>query len=151
MRLPLSLAFNMTIALVFGQEFAKRFALCYQTEVVCLSCPVCNVGVLWPNGWMDQDGTWHPVRPPPWPHCGRWGPSSPSQRGTAPNFRPYLLWLDRLRCHLVWRQASAQTILCKTGTQLPSPKWGWSPLHNFRPMSIVAKRLDGSRWHLLRR
>ena len=20
--------------------------------------PVCNVGVLWPNGWMDQDATW---------------------------------------------------------------------------------------------
>ena len=27
---------------------------------VCLSvCPVCNVGVLWPNGWRDQDETWH--------------------------------------------------------------------------------------------
>jgi len=24
-----------------------------------------------------------------------------------------------------------------------SPKRGWSPLPNFRPMSIVAKRLDG--------
>ena len=21
-------------------------------------CPVCNVGILWPNGWMDQDATW---------------------------------------------------------------------------------------------
>jgi len=31
------------------------------------------------------------------------------------------------------------------GTQLP-PKWGTAP--NFRPMSIVAKRLDGSRCHL---
>jgi len=45
---------------VFGQPFVKRFALCYQT-VVCLSvchvCPVCDVGVLWPNGWMDQDET----------------------------------------------------------------------------------------------
>jgi len=29
-----------------------------------------------------------------------------------------------------------------------SPKRGRSPLPNFRPMSIVAKRLDGSRWHL---
>ena len=28
----------------------------------------------------------------------------------------------------------------------PSPKRGGAP--NFRPMSIVAKRLDGSRWHL---
>jgi len=22
-------------------------------------CPVCNVAVLWPNGWMDQDATWY--------------------------------------------------------------------------------------------
>jgi len=39
---------------------------------VCLSCPVCNVGVLWPNGWMDQDETWHGGRPWPRPHCVRW-------------------------------------------------------------------------------
>jgi len=26
----------------------------------CLSvCPVCDVDVLWPNDWMDQDETWH--------------------------------------------------------------------------------------------
>ena len=29
-----------------------------------------------------------------------------------------------------------------------SPKRGRSPLPNFLPMTIVAKRLDGSRWHL---
>jgi len=28
----------------------------------------------------------------------------------------------------------------------PHPKKGWNP--NFRPMFIVAKRPDGSRWHL---
>jgi len=38
------------------------------------------------------------------------------------------------------------------GAQLVPPKKGTeSPLPNFRPMSIVAKRLDGSRWHLARR
>jgi len=30
----------------------------------------------------------------------------------------------------------------------PAPKSGRSPRPNFRPMSIMAKRLDGSRWHL---
>ena len=30
----------------------------------------------------------------------------------------------------------------------PSPKRGQSPIPNFRPMSLVAKLLDGSRWHL---
>jgi len=24
-----------------------------------LSCPVCDVGVLWPNSLTDQDETWH--------------------------------------------------------------------------------------------
>jgi len=34
------------------------------------------------------------------------------------------------------------------GDQPTSPKRERSPLPNFRHMSIVAKRLDGSRWHL---
>jgi len=37
---------------------------------------------------MDQDETWHASRSRPWPHCVRWGPSSPPQKGGgAPNFR----------------------------------------------------------------
>jgi len=48
--------------------------------------------VLWPNGWMDQDGrpTWHGGRPQP-----RRGPSpSPQKEGGAPSpiFGPFLLW-----------------------------------------------------------
>jgi len=35
----------------------------------CLS--VCNIGVLWPNGWMDQDETWHGGRSRHWPQCVR--------------------------------------------------------------------------------
>jgi len=34
---------------VFGRPFVKRFALCYRS-VFCLSCPVCDVRALWPNG-----------------------------------------------------------------------------------------------------
>jgi len=52
----------------------------------CLSYPVCDVGVLWPNGWMDQDETWHAGRPQPWPHCVRSGPTSPSPKGHSPQF-----------------------------------------------------------------
>jgi len=73
----------------------------------CLSCTACNVGVLWPNGLTDQDETWHAGRPRPWPHCVRWGPSSPSPKETQPpNFRPISVaakWLHRSRCHLLWR------------------------------------------------
>ena len=91
----------------FGWPFVKSLALCYRT-VVCLYCPVCDVGVLWPNGWTDQDETWqwHPGRPRLWPHCVRWEPMAPPQRGTAPNFQPISVaakWLHGSRCHLVWR------------------------------------------------
>jgi len=46
--------------IIFGRPFVKRFALRYRTVVLS----VCNVGVLWPNGWMDQDETWHGSRTP---------------------------------------------------------------------------------------
>jgi len=46
-------------------------------------CPVCDVGVLWPNGWIDQYEPWHADRPRPWPHCVRWGPSYLTERGTV--------------------------------------------------------------------
>ena len=47
----------------------------------CLS--VCDIGVLWPNGWIDQDETWHAGRPRTRPHCVRGRPSSPTERGRA--------------------------------------------------------------------
>jgi len=41
--------------------------------------------LLWPNGLMDQDGTWHVGRPRPRPHCVGWGPISPSpEKGADP-------------------------------------------------------------------
>ena len=54
--------FPMLETSVFGRLFVKWFALWFWTVVLCLSvCPVslsvCNVGVLWPNGWIDQDET----------------------------------------------------------------------------------------------
>jgi len=71
--------------------------------------PVFGPYLLWPNGIMDQDGTWNEGRPQPRQLCVRWGPSSPGS---------------------------------------PVPKRVQRPLPNYRPMSIVAKQLDGSRWHL---
>jgi len=60
---------------------------------VCPVLSVCDVCVLWPNGWMDQDETWHGDRPPPRPHCVRLGPcTSPSKKGhsSPPLFGPCL-------------------------------------------------------------
>jgi len=80
----------------------------------CLSCPICNVGVLWPNGSMDQDETGFqvglgrgnivldgdPAPPPPkghnfpifGPYCVRWWPSSPLKGAQPRIFDPCLLW-----------------------------------------------------------
>ena len=58
---------------------------------VCLSVlSVCDVGVLWPDGWMDQDETWHAGRPRPMPHCFRWDPTPLPHRGTAPQFPAHI-------------------------------------------------------------
>ena len=54
-------------------------------RAVCLSCPVCNVGVLWPNGWMDQDETGMQVGLGPGHTVSDGDPSIP-QRDTAPQF-----------------------------------------------------------------
>ena len=99
---------NLFSFTVFGRLFVKRFALAigplsgclFVCMSVCLSCPVCYVGVLWPNGWTDQDETWHAGRTRPWPHCVRWGPSpAPRKGGGAPNFRPMSImpdgWMDQ--------------------------------------------------------
>jgi len=50
---------------------------------VCPVCPVSTVGVLWPNGWMDQDATWYGGSPRPRRHCVRWGVTQlPPRKGT---------------------------------------------------------------------
>jgi len=77
----------------------------------------------------------------------------PSSEGAQPpNFRPISVVakrLDGLRCHLVWRQDSAQATLCLMGIQL-TPKKGTPTIPpSFWPMSIVVRRLDGSRCRLI--
>ena len=49
--------------------------------------------LLWLNGWMHQDGTWHGGEPRSRPHCAKWGSSYPPQKGAEPPiFGPCLLW-----------------------------------------------------------
>jgi len=79
---------------ILWEMFVKRFSLSCRT-VVCLSCPVlsiCNVGELWPNGWMDQDAIWYGGRPHPRPHCVRWRPSffSLKKEHSSPQFSAHV-------------------------------------------------------------
>jgi len=55
----------------------------------CLSV---TLVVLWPNGWMDQNETWHGGTPWPRPHCVRWEPSSSPKKRHRPQF------LAHVRC-----------------------------------------------------
>jgi len=85
----------------------------------CLSCPVCNVCVLWPNGWIDQDATWCEGKPLSVSHCVRWGRISPTERGTASpplsrftgagsiNHSPRLLWPNGGRSQRLLSSCSA--------------------------------------------
>jgi len=53
--------------------------------------PIFGPCLLWPNGWMDQDDTWHGGGPRSRPHCARWGPSSPPPKGDrASPISPYV-------------------------------------------------------------
>jgi len=87
------------LTLLFASLFFNFWATVYKTvrpmlSVHCLSVylSVCDVGVLWPNGWIDQDETWHAGRSRRWPHCVRWGPTCSSPKAAQPPiFGLYLL------------------------------------------------------------
>jgi len=123
---------------IFGRPLVKRFALCYRTVVLSV-LSVCDVGVLWPNGWMDQDQTWHEGGPRPRPQCVRWGHSPLKKAGN--------------RAHVCCGQ-TAGWVKMPLGTEIdlgprnivldgdpapPSPKVAQHRA-SFRPMSVVAKR-----------
>ena len=111
---------------------------------VSLSCPVCNVGALWPNSWTDQYETWHAgLRVGLSPgHIVLDGNPAPLPKGAQPpNFRPIAVaakWLHGSRCHLVWGRPLPRRLYVRWGPS-PLPKRGRSSLPNFRRISIVAK------------
>ena len=126
---------------VFGRPFVKRFALCYRT-VVCPVSPVCDVGLLWPNGWMDQDATSCGRRPRLWPHCVRWGPSS--SKGAQPTiFGTCLLWpngwIHQDATRYGGRLRPRPHRVSKIGTQLPLPPKRGTAVPHFAPHVCCAQ------------
>jgi len=117
--------------------------------------PIFGPFLLWPNGWMHHDAIWYGGRFHPSRLCVRWGPSCLPKRRQS---YPFLV-------HVYCGQTAAW-IKMTLGTEVgvgpddivldgdpapPSPKRGWSPLPSFWLMSIAAKRLHGSRCHVVRR
>jgi len=85
-----------------------------------MSCPVlsvCNVGVLWPNGWMDRDATWYGGRRRPRRHCIRLRPSSLYGKGQSshPTFRSMSI--------VAKRGCPSQQLLSSCSPYTPSQVW----------------------------
>ena len=115
--------------------------------------PIFGRRILWPNGCMDQDATWYGGRPQPMRHCLRRSPSSPHLKGHNPQFSA------NVRCGQTagWTKMPLGMEVglgpgdCyRWGPSYPRKK-GIPPPPNLWSMSIVAKRLDGSRCHLVQR
>ena len=110
--------------------------------------------LLWPNGCMDQDGTWHGGRPHPRGLCVRWGLSPHYQkrgRSHSPQFSAHFYcgqtagWI---KMALRMEVGLGPGYIVLDGDPAPLPqKEGRAP--NFRPIFIATKRLDASRCHLL--
>ena len=159
--------------------------------------PIFGQCLLWPNGWMDQDGTWRVDGPWFRPHCARWGPSSPPQKGgqRPPILGPFYCGQTARCIKTSLRMDLGLSPGVTDGDAAPSTKRGGAPQFsdhvycgqtaacikmplgteiglslrptrhcvrwetnssslraqspNFRPVSVVAKRLDGLRCHLV--
>jgi len=108
--------------------------------------PIFDPHLLWPNGWIDQDGSWHVGAPRSRPHSAGWGSSSPPSIGAQPQFSIH----DYCGQRAGWiNMALGMVVLLGPGHILlngdpsPLPKKAGTAPPNFRPMSIVAKRLNG--------
>jgi len=131
--------------------FAKTVHLILSDR--CHALSVCYVGVLWPNGWMNQDATCHGGGPRPWPRCVRWEPRSPlREKGhSRPQFSAHVFCAQMagwIKTSLGSEVILVQGDIVLDGDSGPQLKGAHQP-PTFRSMSIVAKRLDGSGCHLV--
>ena len=129
-------------------------------------CPVlsvCDVGVLCPHGWTDQNETWHVDRAWPWPLCVRWGPSSTSPKEAQPPIFGQCLsdqmagWI-KMPLGMEVGLGPDNTVLdgdsspppTERGTAAPTFKiHGRSLCSPYKPRSVSIPQLDGSSCHLV--
>jgi len=92
---------------------------------------VCNVGVFWPDGWIDQYETCRAGRPRPWPPCVRWDPPPPP-KGHSPQFSAHVCcgqMAGWIKMPLVREVGLDPSNIVLEGTQLHPPlKGGGSPI-----------------------
>ena len=96
---------------------------------------------------MDQGGTWHEGGPRPIGHIVLDGDPAPlPKKGQSPpNFRPLSMDQDAtcVRIPLGTKVGLSLSDIVLDGDPAPPPLKGQSHTHNFRPMYIVVKRMDG--------
>jgi len=120
-------------------------------------CRIFGPFLLRPNGWMHQDATWYRCRPQPRGLCVIWRPSPPPKRGRSSPTNPSPIFshvycgqtAGWIKMPLATKVGLSPGDSVLDGDPAPCPQRGWSPLLNFQPISIVAKRLDASRCHLV--
>jgi len=96
--------------------------------------------------------TWYGGRPRPRRHCVRWETRSPEKvGGTAPPILAHVLWPKGWMDQDVTWYGSWPRPMPHCVTWEPSSPKRDTTSPNFRPMSVVAKRLNGSRCHLVGR
>jgi len=146
----------------FGRQLVKPFALCYRTLSLSkkgTQTPIFRLCLLQPNGCMDQNAIWYDGRPRPGNIVLDADTAAPP-RDRAPNFGPCLSCLSA-NVGVLWPNGSTdQDETWRAGRPRTWPhcvRWKLrSPPQrdtapSFRPISVVAKWLDGSRCHLVGR
>ena len=106
-------------------------------------------------GWIKMTLGMEVGRPWSSPHYARWGHSSPLQkRGRAPQFSTHLYCGQTVGCikmSVCMEVGLIPGVFVLDGDPALLHTKGYSSLPNFRPISIVAKRLDASACHLVQR
>jgi len=123
---------------------------------VCPACPLCDVGILWPNGfgWIKVKlgtqvglGLGHTV-------LDRNPAPPPQKRSRAPGQFSAHVYCGQtagwIKMPLSMEVELGPGHIELDGDKAPPPQKGAQP-PNFRPISVVAKWLDGSRCHLVGR
>ena len=121
--------------------------LCYQ-KVLCLSVlTVCNISVLWPTSWMDQEFGMQ-VGPGPG-HIALDGDPAPLPKGADPQFSAHIYCCQMaasIKMPLGREVSLGPHDIVLDGDPAPLPKKGAEPPRQFSAhVYIVAKLLDGSR------
>ena len=111
--------------------------------------------LLRPNGCVDQDATWYGASPQPRQLCVRWRPRSTLPKKAAeppPKFSAHFYCGETAECikmPLGMELGLGAGDFVLDGDPASPPPKGHSLPPNFRPVSVAAKWLHGSRCHLV--